>query len=494
MKKLFFRLNMNPILKSIFGFSISSILIAVINFISIPIITRFFSPDSVGRVNVFSSYVVFATEIVMLGIGHSFLRFYHEYTDKKSQKQFFVFCVLFLLCLTMTATIAILFCWQWISVWLFGEINFPLIVCFVFSIIFNTFINLLIYLDRAEDHPFLFSIQSIFLVLVNKLLYVTVGIYSANYQLTIVFIVFGQLATLLFGIYMHKNIFLQKITFKQFNNFSKNTIKYAIPIWMSMIVAQISTILPLTIVKLFFNYELVGIFTTTISMAAILTLLQGGFATYWNTFVFSNYRKNSTLIQELARNAVVTLSGVALLMILGQDILFFLVGKAFIDGKTIFVILVLGNLCNAINDIGSYGIYLSGKTVYNFYVAIASVLFIAFFCIIFIPLWGITGMAAGVACASFVSMIIRNAIGTKFYKIYTKYYQVLLNIFFVFISALLSVMLYNKLVLRYLLCIIVLIVFIISNWRCIADLFINLLTSIVPKGNKAVDIKRNDDS
>jgi O-antigen/teichoic acid export membrane protein len=67
----------------LFSFSIGTVVSAVLNLVSVPLLTWFVSPDDIGKAAFFSTVLSLLTAYSYLGLDQSFIREYYEIRDKK---------------------------------------------------------------------------------------------------------------------------------------------------------------------------------------------------------------------------------------------------------------------------------------------------------------------------------------------------------------------------------------------------------------------------
>ena len=80
-------------LKGLFGFSASTWINCIIEFISTPIITYFFAPDEFGKISMFLIYVDLFLSFSYLGLDQAFTRFFNEPSGKNDKKSLLTVCI-----------------------------------------------------------------------------------------------------------------------------------------------------------------------------------------------------------------------------------------------------------------------------------------------------------------------------------------------------------------------------------------------------------------
>ena len=106
--------------KKILSFALGPIVGALLSFITLPLISWYFSPVDVGRNAVLQTTINFSVLFFVLGLDQAYVREYHERPDKAA---LFKVCILPGLLLLVLASISFSFFSPVISQFLFGEAN-----------------------------------------------------------------------------------------------------------------------------------------------------------------------------------------------------------------------------------------------------------------------------------------------------------------------------------------------------------------------------------
>lgn len=104
------KIDAKGFIKNMVGFSMSTWIGFVISFFTIPIITRIFDPDAMGKINMFTTMVNLGMTIVLCGLDQAYTRFYYEGIHKKGNRLIFSYALIVTTLLTVVvAAIAIPF-------------------------------------------------------------------------------------------------------------------------------------------------------------------------------------------------------------------------------------------------------------------------------------------------------------------------------------------------------------------------------------------------
>lgn len=164
------------------------------------------------------------------------------------------------------------------------------------------------------------------------------------------------------------------------------------------------------------DYSSVGIYSSAVSIVSIISLLQAGFNLFWTPYVYENYKQNSDRIQLVHRiiSLLMILFGICIL--LGQDILYMVLGESYRESKCYFGMLLVSPVLYTIGETTGFGINIAKKSYLNIIVSAATIvsnLIISYF---LIPYLGCTGAALSVMVSSFVMFVVKTVLGERYYK------------------------------------------------------------------------------
>ena len=86
-------LTASGFLKKLIGFSMASWLSAALTFFAAPISTRLYTPDQIGHINLFITYMTFFQTVCVLALDQGFMRFYNEKIDGLQKNNLLTYCL-----------------------------------------------------------------------------------------------------------------------------------------------------------------------------------------------------------------------------------------------------------------------------------------------------------------------------------------------------------------------------------------------------------------
>lgn len=421
-------------IKNLIGFSSAAWISAIISFISTPIITRLFLPEEIGKVNLFITFLNFFQILSILGLDQAYMRFYNEKQEGLNKKNLFSFCLKINFTMSIIYSIFVLIFNSYISNSISGESNIKVSILLIISIIASTILRMCSIYSRMEKDIKLYIFQSVSITIIEKILIIFSVILGATYYNAILLISIGYLMVSIIMIIVNK-----KSIFVTTKNVPKETVKmilkFAIPYLPVLLLSWLNNSIPQLFLKQFLDYSAVGIYSNAVTIANILTILQTGFTTYWNPFAYENYQNDGEKLKKVHKIITFLIIMLALGVVLGQDIIYLLLGSEYRESKAFFAFLLFTPVCNTIADTTGIGIMISKKSYLNIITFVCNTVTNIGICLLLIPIVGTTGAAIAAGMSAIVMLIVRTLLGNKYYKITDKYNYIIISIISVYIVA-----------------------------------------------------------
>lgn len=424
-------------IKKLAGFSAATWVSFVLSFLSSPITTRLFSPEEVGKINLFSTYMNMFLMFAYLGLDQAYIRFYFDPPEGQSQKGLFTICLLLSEAFAGVLTIGIFLFWSPLSVGISGSESFIIAVCLALALIANIAIRFFNLAARMKSKAGLYSIQTIALSVINRFLYVLVAFWNPNHLYAIVLLTGGYLLmTLILFIIQSRNCLTR--SFRLSSGMAKALFSFSLPLVPVSVLSWANNSVGQLFIRNYVSFAAIGIYTNAVSIANLVNLLQTGFNAYWTPFVYENYQTRQSQIQKVHRLITFCAVAMGLCIVLGQDIIYLLLGEKFRAGKAFFPFLLLSPICYTIAETTGVGINLSKKTYLNVITFAANVAVNILLCVILLPTIGVAGAAIASCASAMVMLIIKTILGEKYYACVTNFPQTFGAIAILFGAALIN--------------------------------------------------------
>jgi len=402
--------------KSVLGFSIPSWINAAMGIITIPLVTRVFEPDVLGKFNLFNTYGAILQGISLVGLNQGLVRFYHEPTGRNTAIGLYKSCQGIVALTTVIIASVVLVFSNELSQAICGEVNSYVSVCLCIVVATVAFLTIKVSLYRIEDSIFAYGVLVVLMSTCAKTSYLGATFLDNKFigaisLLTVSYI----LITLPYLVKDFRGYRSQPAVFGAEETLP--LLKYSLPLMPTLFVAQINSTLPTLLIGTFLDYSQVAIYTTAHYIVGIMGIAQSGIIIFWPAFVFKNYIKQPKLLSTAYEIITFVMIIFGLIVFLFQDIFYLVIGLAYRESQYFFAMLVFSSVCYAISETTGIGITISKKTYLNSAGYIVSSLVTFVLCYMLIPRLALIGAACAVAAAALAMLITKSWIGHIHYKV-----------------------------------------------------------------------------
>ena len=415
-------------LKGLFGFSMSTWINCIIEFVSTPIITYFFAPDEFGKISMFLVYVDLFLSFSYLGLDQAFTRFYNEPTGKNDKKSLLTVCMSGALISCGIISIVIFSMRDSISTEILGEVNYAVPVCVAIGVLAQCILRFFRLTSRMQKNIAMFTVQSIVLTWIKKISFIFIAFKTATALPAIITIAAASIGvTVIFFFIRLKTDFSFKC------DYSKKAllpiITYSVPLIFVEVITKLNNRISQLVLNNYSTKEDIGIYANAVTIACIITVIQQGFNSYWTPFVYENYKTGQKKIEKVHHMITFTMTSLGILIMCFQHVIYsILVNKQYWDSRAIFGFLLISPLCYTISETLGLGIHISKKTSWHVLICIVNIVLNVALCVLLIPLVGVVGAAFSSAISAIVNMILKTVIGERYYKCTSSYWRMALSI------------------------------------------------------------------
>ena len=256
-------------------YSILNLLQKGINFLLIPILTLYLTPQDYGIVAVVAALNAFLYKIYLLSLNASVNRFYYEYKeDELKVRKLFGTTVTFVFLTSVVLTIILLFGHNFlIDPFLGGVSFFPYMLLGMISVLFNPVFMIYQNTLQAKQEGIKYARQNLMFFIVNLIfLLVSVVIFELGAQGVI-----GALALTNFIFFLYTlTKFSKEIKFGIDFVILRDSLKYSLPLVPHSISAVASTFIDRIFINNFLSTSLVGIYSLGNNFGGIIALISSG--------------------------------------------------------------------------------------------------------------------------------------------------------------------------------------------------------------------------
>lgn len=436
------------LIRNISKFSVVSIFAAVLSFTVIPIITRVFSPEEFGKINMFFTIGNMMMAFVLMGIDSAYIRYFHEPPKGTNKKQIFVFSIIVGLVVNIVIGILVFIINpDYISRLIFGENNvYALFVLFIYVMTLIVFRQLNI-TYRMEENAKQYNIQNILQILINRVLFVSVALFAATYFYAILAITIGMVLLSVFYIWKQRNLFYGVNHMMQ-PNAMRELLLFSIPLMPTTIIVWLNNSTAKLMLGQLGNHSEIGIIAIAISLANLFAIIPNGFGVYWGSFMYKNYKTQREIIKSVHNYVTIGSIVIVIGIIIMQDILYGILGSEYRSSQPYFMLIMLNPIQAFLSETTSYGISIAKKTKYNMLVMLLGYSVNLFICYLTIPILGGLGAAFAIALSSLTILILKTIIGQHYYNSIESNNKTLLGFLIIIILCIGNLYYYNSMAVR----------------------------------------------
>lgn len=395
--------------KQLTAFALGPIATAALSFISIPIMTWFFSVEDVGRISMLQIAINFSILLLGLGLDQALVREYFECADKPNLllnttlPGLILIGIIFVLFILNTEVISILL--FDISSSLFSA---AVLLCILLSFLSRNLSLLL----RLEDNGIAYSLSQFLPKLFFLLMMLFIVFFSDNYifyQLLILQTVAITFVCILL-VWNTRSIWLLAITKRPNFQQIKTMLTYSIPLILGSLAYWGLTALDRIFLRSFSTLAELGVYSLAINFAAAAAILQSVFGILWTPWVYkkeANGNLKIEVIDQVKRYALLVVVVIFCLMGLFSWLIDWVLPQEYEKVKYYVVACLSLPLLYIFSEVTGVGIGITKRTGFYVLASVVALLLNLYLNWEYIPIYGAAGAAASTSLSLFVYFIIR---------------------------------------------------------------------------------------
>ena len=228
-------------------------------------------------------------------------------------------------------------------------------------------------------------------------------------------------------------------------HFVKEMATFAAPLIPLAMMSWLNSSVSLVVLSNLMDASAVGIYTSALVLASTVNVIQTGFNTYWAPYVYEHYRQDDKAsFYTVHRLMACLLVGFGLTVTLLQAPVYLLLGERFRGSVIYFPFLFLPAHCYCLSETTAWASASQKDYWIRSFPDIAALTSVVFFAI---RLSGCGRMAA--AGAAVVALVIRTAVGERYYKAITDYRYLVYTITLILLASVANFALRGQTMLKY---------------------------------------------
>lgn len=432
--------------KTILNYAIGPIGSGILGLVSLPIITWFFSVEDVGRISMLQVVVSFSVLLFCLGLDQAYVREYHE---AEATPELLKLTLLPGLILTLAAySLIFIINPTLVSHWLYEipsvYLSFISITCLAISII-SRFLSLVL---RMQERALAYSMSQllpkvIFLIFVISTVWL--GFKKDIYTLVTAHFLSILSVFILFSWNTRKEwlgSFEYKFNWIRF----KPLLLYGLPLVIGGLASWGLNVMDRLFLRSLSTFTELGIYSVTMSIAAVATVFSGIFNTIWAPLVYKWVKAddvNLNKMDEISEHLLAAIYFIVVLSGLFSWILPFFLPKEYAAIRYLITLCLLAPLFYTLSETTAVGITIARKTSYSMLASILAMLTNALGNYLLVPKMGALGAAISTAISFWLFYILRTELSCRVWRQIPKFKSYLI-VSFLLITTAFSSMLMSK--------------------------------------------------
>lgn len=394
--------------KKVASFAVGPIGGAALGFITLPIITWFYSAEDIGRIAMLQVVSSFCVLLFSLGLDQAYVRDYHESVHKPALFKAALLPGLLLL------VIGLAFCFvvpDFISQALFSvsSVLISVLVALCFGATFvSRFLSLIL---RMQEKGLAFSMSQV----LPKLLFLSViGVYILfSFGFDFFYLVIAQTlsvvaVTLVYG-WNTRQEWLAALSQKIDTEKLKAMLRFGAPLIMGGVAFWGLTAMDKVFLRSFSTFEELGIYSVASSFAAAAVILQSIFSTVWAPTVYKWAAEgiNTEQIDQITEYVLVAVVTLFSLAGLFSWIITYLLPPSYAGVQYVLVACMAYPLFYTLSEATGIGLGIARKSTYAMMASIIAVVVNLVGNYFLVPIYGASGAAISTAFAFWVFFFCR---------------------------------------------------------------------------------------
>lgn len=422
----------------ILGYSIGPIGAALMGFITLPIITWFYSVEDIGRISMLQVVVSFSILLFCLGLDQAYVREYYEHENKPKLLKTTLLPGLILAIITFSAIFV--FDTTIISNWLYDipstYLSIISILCFLLSLV-SRFLSLIL---RMEERALAYSMSQLLpkmLFLIFILTTVWLGFKKDTYNLVTAHTLSIVAVFLVFAWNTRKewlNIYKYKINTHEL----RQLLNFGLPLVVGGLASWGLNVMDRIFLRALSTFSELGIYSVAATIAGVAAIFSGIFNTIWAPMVYQwvNNKVDLAKIDIISEHLLAAIYFVAVLSGLFSWIVPYFLPKQYIAIQYLITTCLLGPLLYTLSETTAVGIAIARKSNLSMLASILAMVINLVGNYLLVPSLGAVGAAVSTAISFWGFYIVRTEFSRLVWRDMPRYKSYAVVTFVTFISIL----------------------------------------------------------
>lgn len=398
------------------GYSSVSWISAIIGLIAMPVISRSFSAEDIGQINLLISTSSILYIIGLFGFDQSYIRFFYDYHDAQTSWRLLLVCLMSSLSITLVLLGLCVVFRDDISPIIATSISPDFVVGAIAAVVVTQIsLRYTVSLFRLNDSLPLFALFTIINTAYIKFGFIVgEGVSGAFKSLILEGCLLAVVSALIIIVKGRDG----SVTHREgiYNLPYRPLVAYGAPLMPAMLLSTVNGYIPVTLLRLSMGFDSAGVYSMVVTLASAVNLLSSGINTFWPPFVFENYKSKQDIIQSFHRFVVLAAYSLGVLLIGARSLIPLILGEAYSAATILFPLLVISPIFYVIGETTGIGLQIEKKSGMYFFINASGVIVNILLAVVLIPMFGLIGAGVSTAFAATIVLLSKSFLGNKFYN------------------------------------------------------------------------------
>ncbi|HEY8543274.1 MAG TPA: oligosaccharide flippase family protein, partial [Pseudothermotoga sp.] len=353
---------MNTLIKRYLSFSIGIWLKPIISFVTVPVVTWLINPSEFGKASMYSTFYSILSLVVLFGTSNAFMRFYFQKPEEEKSELLWSCLTVPLILWIIASVVLFIFRYQ-VNSFMVGVKDANVHTLVSINVLVGIFQNFNLTIIRMRGKGLIYSFLSIFESVSYAVFIIMFALLVAkNFYAILYAQLFSVTASLVLGILLDKNYWFPVRIRKKLVS---EIIKYSYPFVFSGLVWWILSWIDRIVLRMYVDFNEIGLYSTAFKLASILSLFSSGFSTMWQPYAYEQFEKNPENKETFSKVFDYVSLGMFLLgflLLAFKDVIFLLFAKSYRPAADISPFLLISPIMTSLAIIVARGIDFAKKT------------------------------------------------------------------------------------------------------------------------------------
>lgn len=401
--------------KKLLGYSAISWISALIGLLAMPVISRIFSTNDIGQINLLTSSSSILYIIGLFGFDQAYVRFHYDCKNRGESWRLLAKSLTSSLGVTFALIVACLCFQSEIGSFITDVVSSGVVVCAVsLVVIAQILLRYTTSYFRINESLLHFALFTIINTVFTKFGFIFGGDVRGAFLLLAVEGLFLTLLCLL-------TLVISRVRESPLCSQSEGSVSYralfhyGAPLMPAMLLSTVNGYIPITLLRMHLGFESSGIYSMVVTLASAVSLVSSGINAFWPPYVFQHYREKQSVIQSFHRIVVAIVYYLGVVLIGVRSIIPVVLGSDYSEATVLFPLLLISPIFYTIGETTGIGLQIAKKSGVYFFINVLGVISNIAFAAFLIPMSGLTGAGVSTALAATIVLISKSFVGDKYY-------------------------------------------------------------------------------